>query len=816
MLKNYLIIAYRNLWKDKVSFSVNLLGLSVGMACCMLILIYIKDEMSFNVKNLNKDRIYRVNWTSSINGISTAANTPVSLAPVVSAYVPQVQAVARLYQRSGAMELYPMNKRPDKKFQEQSAYFTDSRLFDIFTIPFISGNPLTALHDPNSVVITQEMAYKYFGNENPIGKSLLYDTKTILNVTGVVEKMPANSDLSFDFLISFETLYRVEEPNKAEFIRNDWTFNPTETYCLLKPGADINSVERQLNGLLNKFGDERKHLHSMSLQPLKDIHLYAAEIVGNASKSSITYIYIFSAIAFLILLVANVNFINMATARAGSRSREVGMRKVLGADKKQLVFQFLAEALLLSLVSFLLALVLSGLELTVLNQLTNKQLTAASWFNWKNIILFLFIFSCTGLLSGLYPAFFITRFNTILALKGKSGEADRKNRLRKSLLVIQFGISAILIISAIVIYQQLEYIRNKPLGFKKEQVVVVPIFGSGASSLGYGVDGPMRQRMNTFANELTKASRIRSVTAASALPGQGAVWGLVIPENKKQSDNIFVPWISVDYNFPDALEIPLVAGRTFSKATGTDHLQAFIINESAVNFFGWKSPADAIGKNIIRGKESDGKHGHIIGVIKDYNFNTLDQPMQPEIIDVSAPRFTQFAISIQPDHAHETISFIKQEWNRMFPERIFEYTFLDSDINALYKDKENLGRIIEYFALIAILLSCSGLFSLASFLSQQRSREIGIRKVLGASVSGILIMLSKDFVKLVLIAFVIASPLAWYLMSKWLENYAYRIEISWWVFAFAAATVLLLTAITVGFQGMKAALINPVKSLRAE
>jgi len=817
MFKNYILIAYRNLWKDKVSSSVNLIGLSVGMACCMLILIYIKDELSFNTANANEKNIYRVNWTSNINGnITPNASTPVPLATVIESDMPQVEQVARLYQRSGGMQVYTENKNSDKKFQEQNVHFADNKLFKIFTIPFISGNPANVLTTPNTIVITDEMAKKYFGTENPIGKTLLYDTKTLLQVTGVVKKMPINSDLTFDFLISFQTLYNVEDSTAAKFIKNDWTFNPAITYCLLKPTQNIKATEVQLNQLLNKYGDERKQLHSISLQPLRDIHLYAANVQGNPSTSSISYIYIFSAIAFLILLIANVNFINLATARAGTRSREVGMRKVLGADKRQLIFQFLSETLLLSFISLLLAFLFTGLTLPILNQLTNKQLSTSSWYNAPNIILFFMVFSFTGILSGLYPAFFITRFNPILALKGKSGETKKRNIVRKVLLVTQFTVSIILIIGAIVIYLQLEYIRNKPLGFKKEQIVVVPIFGSGASSIGYGVDGPMRQRMNTFANELTKFSKIKAVTAASALPGQGAVLGLVIPENKKQSDNIFVPWISVDYNFLDALEIPLVAGRAFSKATGTDHLQAFILNESAVRSFGWKSPADAIGKSVIRGKESNGKHGQVVGVIKDYNFNTLDQPMQPEIIDVSAPRFTQFAISIQPNQVPKTIDFIKQKWNEFFPERVFEYTFLDSDINALYKDKENLSKIIEYFALIAILLSCSGLFSLASFLSMQRTKEIGIRKVLGASVSGILIMLSKDFVKLVLIAFVIATPLAWYLMSKWLENYAYKIDVSWWIFALAGVIVLLLTTLTIGFQSIKAAITNPVKSLRTE
>src|SRR6185312_6679123 len=376
MFKNYLLIAYRNLWKDKISSSVNLIGLSVGMACCMLILVYIKDELSFNTANVNEKNIYRVNWTSNINeNITPNASPPVPLATVIASDMSQVEQVARLYQRSGGMQVYIENKNSDKKFQEQNVHFVDNKLFKIFTIPFIAGNPAGALTAPNSIVITDEMARKYFGTENPIGKTLLYDTKTLLQVTGVVQKMPANSDLTFDFLISFETLYNVEEPNTAKFIKTDWTFNPAITYCLLKSGQNIKAATVQLNKLLTKYGDERKQLHSISLQPLKEIHLYAANIQGNPSTSSILFVYIFSAIAFLILVIANVNFINLATARAGTRSREVGMRKVLGADKRQLVFQFLSETLLLSFVSLLLAFLFMSLTLPILNQLTNKQLS---------------------------------------------------------------------------------------------------------------------------------------------------------------------------------------------------------------------------------------------------------------------------------------------------------------------------------------------------------------------------------------------------------------------------------------------------------
>jgi len=820
MLKNYLIIASRNLWKNKVSTFVNLICLAVGMTCCMLIVVYLKDELSFNRFNSHYENIYRIDWTSKSSGqVESAAVTPVPLAKVVLAEVPQIKDIARLYQRSGGMELQSNNSENSngKKFQEQGVYFSDNNLFSIFTIPFLKGDRTRALMAPNSIVITDEMAKKYYGDKDPIGNLLLYDTKTILRITGVVQKMPSNSDLQFDFLISFETLFSVEPKATADFIRTDWTYNPVYTYCLLNASNKIKEVEAALNQALYKHGNERnKQLNTVFLQPLKKIHLHASNIGGNPSTGNITYIYIFGGIALLILFIATVNFINLATAQASARSKEVGMRKVLGATRKQLVFQFLSEALMISFAALVVAFFLTQLMLPVLNELTGKQLNIESWLNLRTLTLFVFVFFITGITAGAYPAFFISRFNPISSLKGKSGETSKKNILRKTLLVTQFSISILLIVTAIFVYQQLHYMRNQPLGFQKEQIISIPIFGSGATGLGNGVDKTMRQRMNSFSNELTKLSRIKSVTAASALPGQWYIPGLIIPEGFTEKDNIFIPWLCVDYNFISTLKIPLIEGREFSKKTGTDHLSAFIINESAVKAFGWKNAKDAVGKNLIRGDAVNGKKGQVIGVVKDHHFNTLDQPMQPLVMDVSVDRFSFFAVNVQPDHLPETINHIKQQWDLIFPERVFEYSFLDSDINALYQDNENLSKVIGYFALIAILLSCLGLFSLSSFLTIQRTKEIGIRKILGAGINRILILLSMEFLKLVCIAFLIATPLAFYMVDRWLQNYAYKIEIRWWVFLIAGMFVLLVTALTVILQSSKAALANPVKSLRTE
>jgi len=821
MFKNYFKIAYRELWKDKTSAAISIAGLAVGMACCMLIVIHIKDELGYNKFNTQLSSIYRINWITNNKGVvNEDSSTPIPFSKGLTQKIPGIEKVAKVFPRSGEMEAGRDEKgqaADKKRFQEQNVYFADQDLFSIFSIPFIAGDKNTALDVPNTVVITDEMAQKYFGSENPVGKSLFYDNKVLLKVNGVVKKMPDNSDLKFDFLISFETVYQAEAPAFADFMKNDWTFTPCDTWLLLKTGQQPANIQLSLNQHLQQNGTERNHkLNTVKLQPLADVHLYAAKILGNLSNSDITYIYVFAGIAFFILLIANVNFINLSVARSVNRIKEVGVRKVLGADRKQLIIQFLTATVVTSFIAFLLAGILTTVCLPVLNHLTNKQLTSASWLTINNILLFSVVFFTTGILAGLYPAFFITRFKMTSALLGKSGDYTKRNTIQKTLLVTQFTVSIILVIGTMVIFQQMQYLRNKPLGFQKQQIVVVPIFGSGAFSYGITIDSAMRHRMNTFSDRLTAYSKIKAVTAASEMPGQGFLRGLVIPQGAYETDNIFTSWLSADYNFIQTLNMKLVAGRTFSKATGTDHLNAFIINEAAVKAYGWRTPENALGKSFIRGKQANGKKGYIIGVVKDFDFNSLNNPMEPLVIDVNAPRFTQFAISIQPDNVNETIAHIKQEWDKMFPERVFEYSFLDKNIDNQYRDKENFSRMIEYFALAAILLSCSGLFSLAFFLAIKRTKEIGIRKVLGANISTIMLLLSLDFIKLVFISAVIASPIAWSLMHNWLQSFAYRIPIQWWVFVLATFIAVLIAFITISFQSIKAALVNPVKSLRSE
>ena len=817
MLKNYLIIAIRNLFRQKLYTGINVLGLALGLSCCMLILLYITDELRYDKFHTKGEHIYRVNWESRLSSESRpSATTCIPLGEAIIYDLPEVEAMTRLYNRSGSMKVSD-NENSDIKFQERDVHFVDSTFARIFTLNFLKGNPSQALTAPNTVVITDAMAQKYFGKEEALGKTLLYEDSTLLKITGIVEKLPAHTDLAFDFLVSFETLFLVESEEIANYLKSDWLYNPAYTYILLKPGYTPESAEKNLSALLHKYADERVKQHiSLSLQPLHEIHLYAADIESNPSESSITYIYIFITIALITLLIASVNFINFAIAHSLKRAREVGLRKVMGARRRQLIVQFLGESVLVCLCAFLLAFLFTQQFLPLLNDITNKQLTLELLGNVYILLFYIALLVVTSLLAGIYPAFVIARFEPVKALKEKLGGVGKGGTLRKVLIITQFAASFILMVGAVIIYEQLQYLRNKPLGFQKEHILEVPLFGSNASWISYAVDGNFRGRMNAFENELIQYSGITAITAASSLPGSGFVRGLVIPEGFTEQDNLFVPWISVDYDFVSSFQIPLVAGRDFSKDTGTDHLQAFIINESAVRMFGWKTPEEAIGKAMIRGDQQNGKKGEVVGVIKDFHFNTLAYPLGPLIIDVGAGRFTVFAIRLQSERIPETITYIKQQWDKTFPERVFEYSFLDENIDALYNVQEGLSKTMGYLAGLAILISCMGLFGLASLMTVQRTKEIGIRKVLGAGVSSIVKLLSKDLLILVGVALLIGAPIAWYIMHRWLQDFAYRVEVGWQIWVAAGITALLLAWLTVSYQTIKAALTNPVESLKNE
>jgi len=816
MFQNYLKSAYRNLLRRKGASLIKLAGLSIGMCCCLLILVYVTDELSYNKFNTHYRDIYRVDFVKTGDQAGRAAGTAASVGPAIAKDIPGALAVARIYSRTGILETRA--GETTKRFEEQNVLFADNALSQVFTMRWREGRSADALTQLNSIVLTTAMAHKYFGNGPVLGKSLLYDNSTVLRVTGVVDSMPVNSDLRFDGLISFETLYTAESKSVADFIRTNWLFNPAETFVLLRPGQSVGPVEAEVRKLAQTYGDERlRKSYYYSLQPWSEVHLYASDVSSNESTNSITYIYIFSGIALLILLIANINFINLSNAQSLTRIAEIGIRKVSGAGARQLLLQFVGEGLLMSAVAGILALLLAVPGLSLLNTVTEKELHAAVLWSGMMIPALVGLLVCTGLLAGLYPAIYVMRWRLVALLKGKTGRAIGAGRLiRQSLIVTQFAVAAALIIGAVVIQRQLVFLRNRPLGFDKDQVLVLPLYGRNPSPFGGKMDSAQRARMNAFEADLRAFPAITAVTVASGMPGEQPVRGLVIPEGHLDQDNIFVAWVSVDYDYIQAMKLMVVAGRDFSKAIGTDHLQAFIINESAVKAFGWNSPEEAIGKTFVRGDSKTGKKGHIIGVIKDFNFDKLDKPLAPMVMDVNVPRFNLFAVRVRPDHLPSTVASIQRVWNTYFPQRIFEYDFLDENINSLYKAQENLSKLVGWFALIAIFISCIGLLGLSSFMAIQRMREISIRKVLGASIPGLIFLLFRDFLRLVLFALLIASPLAAWLMNKWLHDFAYRIPLSAWIFVLTGLLAITITFLTVGWQGLRAARVNPATSLRSE
>lgn len=818
MLRNYLKIALRNLRKHRTYSLINIIGLAIGLTSCLLITVYVRSELSYDRFWTHGDRIYRVNQINRFEEEREAATVSIPVGPAIAQQLPALEAQTRLFQRSGSMATTARPGRETRLFQEPDVLFVDSTFFAVFAQPLLRGNPQTVLNVPHSVVLSERAAHKYFGTQNPVGRVVRYENRVDLTVTGVFANLPTNTDLRADFLIHFATLFTVEPPGVADFLRKDWLYNPTQTFVRLARASSIAQVEARFPALLRRSGDERVRKHvRLALQPLYDIHLYSSMLEASSSTGNIHYLILLAMIAGVIVLIACFNFINLSTAHSLQRTREVGLRKCLGAVRGQLMGQFLGEALLMSGFSFALALLLTLVFLPFLNQFTSQHFTVTDLFRADLVLVWAGIFLVTGLLAGVYPALFASGFRPVRALKGQISERiGRGFRFRQVLVVMQFSVSVMLMMAAGVVLRQLTYLRTKPLGFQKEQVITIPLFGSGASAtLPQGIDGPMRSRMNTFEEAVGQSSWVRGITAASGLPGNGYIRSLVVPEGRTEQSNVFVAWVSVDYDFLSTLDIPLVAGRDFSKKTGTDHLEAFVLNESAVRSFGYKSPAAAIGRPIQRGGEG-GKKGVIIGVVSDFHFDPLDQPLQPLIIDVEVPRFTTFAVRVLPDNLPQTLADLQQNWEAFFPERPFEYAFLDDTINRQYRAQAEQSQLLGVFAGLAIFISCLGLFGLVAHYTVQRTKEIGVRKVLGASITSILFLLSRNFLILVGIAIVIAALVGGWVMNRWLENFAYRIAMPWWIFALAGLVAVGIALLTVVAQSLKTALTNPVKSLRTE
>jgi putative ABC transport system permease protein len=609
-------------------------------------------------------------------------------------------------------------------------------------------------------------------------------------------------------------MFATEAPGAKNNLTQNWVISHSATYVLLKPHHPAAAVNDKMPAFLAAHANPRfKDDITFHLEPIRDIHLHSDAVFTPEPTGNITYVYFFMGIAFLTLIIASFNFINLSTARSIRRAREVGMRKVMGAHRGKLIGQFIGESLLLSFIAFLFSLLLIELLLPTFNALTDRTLGFLTPADPLVLFIYAGIFVLTGILAGSYPALFISSFQPITALKGEVDKQMGKGlRLRKVLVVAQFTVTIALIASAMIVYLQLQYWRNQPLGFHKDHVLTVPLFSSNMNNIFSGMTQETHNRLDAFKNEITTHHSVAAMTLSSHLPGVSMVVRSVVPEGFTEEDNLFIGGIAVDFNFIETYGLEVIEGRDFSKEHGSDQQDAFIINRKAVEIFGWNDPADAIGKSITR----EGKSGTIIGVIKDFHHRNLRMSINGYLLDVNPYLFSTVSIRISGQNVPETVEYLNEKWTEYFPGKAFDYTFLDGQIEALYGNEERLARAVGYFSLLAVLISSLGLYGLILLAAEQRTKEIGVRKVLGASVSHILYLLTREFTILIAAAFVIAVPVVYFTMNKWLIDFAYRIDISWIIFAVAGGLVMLIALITLSIQAAKAALSNPVEALRYE
>lgn len=806
MLQNYIKIAWRNLLRNRTFSAINIVGLAIGLATCLLISLFVLNELSFDRFHEKADRIVRVVFRGTVQGGKmNEAHVMPPVARTLKADYPEVEEATRL--RQGGMPQFMIG---DKVFNEEKMAFADSNFFRVFSFPLVQGDPKTALSQPNTVVLTQSTALKLFGAGNALGKTIQVKGSNVpLTVTGVMEDMPTNSHFHFDVFTSMASLPESKSPS--------WMTSEFFTYLVLQKGYDYKQLEAKLPQVVEKYmGPQVEKAFGMNyaqfrqkgndiglfLLPLMAIHLHSDSPYELEPSGNIQYVYLFGAVAVFVLLIASINFMNLSTAGASKRAKEVGIRKVMGSVRLELAFQFLIESVLLTAISLVVALGLVYLMLPLFNSLSGKELSF-SFVAAPGLLPGLLLFGLVvGVLAGSYPAFFLASFKPVAVLKGRFNFGKSSLSLRSGLVVFQFFIAILLMVGTTVVYRQLDYIQHKKLGYDKDQVLVL----SNTWALG--------PKEAVFRDLLLQDPRVVNVSQSGYLPAGPSNNNnfFVYPDNKL-TQLIKTLRYDVDYNYIPTLGMEVVAGRNFSKAFGTDSA-GVIINETAAKVFGWK--ANAIGRTITRPDREGTKVTYqVVGVVKDFHFRSLHERITPLVMVLGQNNGTLIA-KVKTRDIASLLTSVKQQWTAMKADQPFSYSFMDERFMKTYESEQRIGKIFGIFSGLTIFVACLGLLGLTIFTAEQRTKEIGVRKVLGASVGSIVGLLSKEFVKLVVIAIVLASPIAWYAMDKWLQAFEYKIAVEWWMFALTGVLAIAVALLTISFQSIKAALVNPVSSLRGE
>ncbi|HMV09251.1 MAG TPA: ABC transporter permease [Cyclobacteriaceae bacterium] len=803
MLRNYLTVAFRNILKDKFYSLINVFGLTLGIASCIFIAIYINDELSYDRFNTKAERIYRINEFIETEGSGErSSSVPFPAGPTIAEeYENLVETQVRLFNFQAPTILISNRDNADREFNEPHVLFADSTFFKVFDYEVSKGDKATALSQPNSVLLTESAAKRYFGDEDPIGKFLRVQERQELVVTGVMPDAPRNAHFQFDFLISFSTLRNFFG---GQYPRT-WYWNPCWTYLLLKDGVKPSEVENIFPAVVNKYFPEFvKKDARMSLQHLTDIHLKSDlefELEANSSEQNI---YVFTIIGVVILFIASMNFMNLSTARSAKRAKEVGLRKTLGGERSQLIFQFLLESLIIVFTAIILAVALGMTGLSWFNSLADKALGFSVFVNPVILGALALIFIVVGIGSGIYPALVLSSFIPAKVLKDSQAKGGRGAVLRKILVVVQFSLSIVMIISTVIAINQLDFLRKSDTGFNSEQVLYVSALGT-----------PIVRTYPGFKKELEQRNDVESVTGVLDVLGSKHQGDNYRFEGMTDSKLFSVIWVGHD--FFKTFDLDIVAGRAYDETKNTEDSLALIVNEALVKQMGWTNES-AVGKPF----DYNQYHGEIVGVVEDFNFVSKHKVIEPLIIQQrSLPRHFNFelkyvAIKMKTDDIKGTLAGIEAKWKELVPGRPFDYFFLDQELDQLYKDEEKLGKVAGIFSVLAVVVACLGLFALASFIAEERKKEIGIRKVMGGSVGQIVLLLSKDFSKLIGIAFIISCPIAWYAVNQWLNGFAFRVNIHWGIFAIVGITTFAIALLTTSYRAIQAAFSNPIKTLRHE
>lgn len=786
MFKNYMKIAFRNIRRHKGYSFINITGLAIGIACCLLITIWVLDELSYDKFHENAATLYRIEENQNYSGRQFHVYvTPYPLAPALKDEIPEIKDATR-YAYAGGL----LMRQGEKAFFEDYIWAVDPSFLHMFTFPLIRGDENTALDSPYSLVLTEDIAKKYFGEEDPLGKVISVNNQYDFTITGVMNNVPNNSYFRFEIIIPYEFLRTTRQTDE------DWGSNSIHTYVQLQENIPAEQVNEKISGFIRTRLPES--LTDLMLMPFTSLRLH--EYAGwEQSGNAVQYVYIFSLIAFFVLLIACINFMNLSTARSANRAKEVGLRKVIGALKRHIVRQFYGESVLFALIALFFAVVITSLLLPVLSNLTEKDL---SW-NVAGIGTILFglviITLFTGLVAGSYPALFLSTFQPVSVLKGSLKSGAASSRFRKVLVVVQFSLSILLIIGTIVVYKQMNYMRNKKLGWDKEHLLFIP------------VKADIRNSYDVLKTELDRDPKILGVTGSFKLPGfsysnaGGADW-----DGKDPNQEVLISINSVDFDFIETLKIEMAEGRSFSKEFPSDATSnSFIVNEEV---------AKLMEKESVIGERFSfvGREGLIVGVMKNFHYQTVQNKIEPLAIHVYRDYFNYMLIRIPPESTSASLESIENTWNRLIPHYPFEYMFLDEAFDSMYRKEQTIGILLKYFAILAVFVACLGLFGLASFTAEQRTKEIGIRKVLGANTSQLTLLLCREFFLLVLLANLIAWPTAYFVMKNWLQSYAYKINLGLSIFLAAMGLALIIAIISVSYQAIRAALANPVNSLRYE